>query len=84
MKRIYTPLLTFFLILSLIKPFPTDAAMNPEHSEVLYSTSAGGRGYTEARKIPSVAPGIALGLATITLIVALGLYKQGNVHSHSH
>jgi hypothetical protein len=46
---------------------------------------AGGYGYEEARRVPSLAPAIALGTVALVAVIALALNNSGHGHSsHSH
>jgi len=45
---------------------------------------AGGCGYEECRRCPSLAPAVALGTIAIVAIVAVVLQNSGGVSSHSH
>jgi hypothetical protein len=50
-----------------------------------YLTDAGGYGYEQSRRIPSLAPAIALGTVAIVAIVAVACQNNGHSsHSHSH
>lgn len=52
-----------------------------------YVTGAGGYGYEQARRVPSLAPAIALGTIALVAIIAMALensHHHGHSHSHSH
>lgn len=50
-----------------------------------YMTDTGGCGYQECRRVPSLAPAIALGTIAIIAIVAVCVQNsQHHHHSHSH
>lgn len=50
-----------------------------------YSTDAGGYGYEQSRRVPSLAPAIALGTVAIVAIIAVAVQNSGHSsHSHSH
>jgi uncharacterized membrane protein len=48
-----------------------------------YYTDTGGCGYQECRRVPSLAPAIALGTIAIIAIVAVAV-QNSNHHHHSH
>jgi hypothetical protein len=48
-------------------------------------SSAGGFGYEQSRRIPSLVPAIALGTITVVAIVAVAVQNSGHHHhGHSH
>lgn len=50
-----------------------------------YRTDAGGYGYEESRRVPSLAPAIALGTIAIVAIIAVAVqnnHRHGHHHSH--
>ncbi len=50
-----------------------------------YQTDAGGYGYEQSRRIPSLAPAIALGTVAIVAIVAVACQNNGHSsHAHGH
>lgn len=50
-----------------------------------YQTDAGGYGYEQSRRVPSLAPAIALGTIAIVAIVAVACQNNGHSsHAHSH
>ena len=50
-----------------------------------YSTDAGGYGYEQARRVPSLAPAIALGTVAIVAIIAVACQNNGHSsHAHAH
>ena len=48
-----------------------------------YYFGAGGYGYEEARRVPSLAPAIALGTVALVAVIALALNNGGHSHSGS-
>lgn len=50
-----------------------------------YQTDAGGYGYEQSRRVPSLAPAIALGTVAIVAIVAVACQNNGHSsHAHGH
>jgi hypothetical protein len=50
-----------------------------------YMTDTGGCGYAECRRVPSLAPAIALGTIAIVAIIAVAVQNSSHHHhSHSH
>ncbi|MCE5317516.1 MAG: hypothetical protein LLG04_09195 [Parachlamydia sp.] len=50
-----------------------------------YMTETGGCGYQECRRVPSLAPAIALGTIAIIAIVAVAVQNSSHHHhGHSH
>jgi predicted ATPase len=52
-----------------------------------YRTEAGGYGYEQSRRVPSLAPAIALGTIALVAIIAVAVQNSGHHdhgHSHSH
>lgn len=47
-------------------------------------TYCGGRGYTEYRTAPNLAPGIALGVIALAAIIAVAVQNSNNEHGHCH
>jgi len=47
-------------------------------------TYCGGRGYTEYRTCPNLAPGIALGVIALAAIIAVAVQNTNNEHGHCH
>jgi len=47
-------------------------------------TYCGGRGYTEYRTCPNLAPGIALGVIALAAIIAVAVQNSNNEHGHCH
>lgn len=46
-----------------------------------FAFGAGGYGYEEARRVPSLAPAIALGTVALIAIIALAVQNTGHDHS---
>jgi hypothetical protein len=50
-----------------------------------YQTDCGGYGYEQSRRVPSLAPAIALGTVAIVAIVAVACQNNGHSsHAHAH
>lgn len=52
-----------------------------------YRTDTGGYGYESARRVPSLAPAIALGTIALVAIIAVAVQNTSHSshgHSHSH
>lgn len=50
-----------------------------------YWTDAGGYGYEQARRVPSLAPAICLGCVALIAIVAVAFQNNGHSsHAHGH
>ena len=52
-----------------------------------YRTDAGGYGYEQCRRVPSLAPAIALGTIALVAIIAVAVQNSSHHehgHSHSH
>lgn len=47
-------------------------------------TYTGGRGYTQYRTCPNLAPGIALGVIALAAIIAVAVQNSNNEHGHCH
>ncbi|NGX57816.1 MAG: hypothetical protein K940chlam3_00712 [Chlamydiae bacterium] len=47
-------------------------------------TYCGGRGYSEYRTCPNLAPGIALGAIALAAIIAVAVQNSNNEHGHCH
>ncbi len=48
-----------------------------------YQTDAGGYGYEQSRRVPSLAPAIALGAVALVAIIAVAVQNSSH-HGHSH
>jgi hypothetical protein len=59
------------------------AASSHQLSAQEYVTDTGGCGYQECRRVPSLAPAIALGTIAIIAIVAVAV-QNSNHHGHGH
>ncbi len=52
-----------------------------------FVTDGGGYGYEESRRVPSLAPAIALGAVALVAIIAVAVQNSnhhGHGHSHAH
>lgn len=76
MKIAMKKLVSLFALAALVM---APAALKSEEYE-----STGGYGYEEARRAPSVAPAVALGVIALAAIIALAIQNSGNGHGHSH
>lgn len=47
-------------------------------------TEAGGYGYEQGQRVPSLAPAIALGTIALVAIIAVAVQNSGHHHGHSH
>ncbi|MCB1148934.1 MAG: hypothetical protein KDK48_02115 [Chlamydiia bacterium] len=47
-------------------------------------TYCGGRGYTQYRTCPNLAPGVALGIIALAAIIAVAVQNTNNEHGHCH
>lgn len=45
-------------------------------------TYVGGRGYSQYRTAPNLAPGIALGIVALAAIIAVAVQNTSNAHGH--
>lgn len=56
--------------------------LSAQDNDIEYEIAAGGWGYTASRRLPSLAPTIALG--TIALVAIIAVAMQNTKHSHGH
>lgn len=59
------------------------SAHNLKAQEYEYSTDTGGYGYEESRRVPSLAPAIALGTIALVAIIAVAVQNSSH-HEHGH
>lgn len=61
------------------------SAHNLTAQDVEYNTDAGGYGYEQSRRVPSLAPAIALGTIALIAIIAVAVQNSSHHdHGHSH
>jgi|LakMenE01Jun11ns_1017448.scaffolds.fasta_scaffold9796520_2 hypothetical protein len=73
----------WIVLATLMAMIGTSAQNLTAQQEYEYATDAGGYGYEQARRVPSLAPAIALGTVALVAIIAVAVQNSSH-HNHGH